>query len=261
MTLLLGRHQHGHVAPDGLFSRVAKQSLCSAVPGENGAVGCVGDDRILGALHDRRQESLGFLSRPARGDVPFDGNVADNLTEGVAHGSDLHVLGVAGAVFAAIDQLAVPDLAGRDGLPEFLIERRGATARFEDTRVLSDGFLAAVSRHPGERGIRILNCSEGVGDEDGVGGLPDGGRQPGALYIRVRAGKRLARRVHGSSLRGIDSTYRRLMHAIHGFLIDRLGFSSVRLRKRIESAGAGMRSEWTGGGVPYASGSARKAAG
>jgi hypothetical protein len=133
------------------------------------------------------KERLRFRGRAALGHVLFDGDIADDFAVRVPNGSDPHLLGVEGSVFPPIDHLAVPDSPGRDGIPELLVELRAVTSRFEEARVLSDRFLAAVSGHRRERGIHILNLPGGIGDDDGIGRLLDGCDQPGPLDIRLPA--------------------------------------------------------------------------
>src|SRR5674476_1674521 len=88
----------------------------------------------------------------ALGNVFFD---RDEVRDGAGRIQDRGyglIFGIQTPVFPAIDDLAVPRASGEDGLPQFLVERRGMFARLDQVPgVLADGFFSGV---PGELGER-----------------------------------------------------------------------------------------------------------
>ena len=178
----VGRHQNGSVLSDHVRGGIAEYRFRAAVPGEDGAGGREREDGVAGTLDDRSQERLRFLRRSPDAHVPLDRYVVGNLAAGILDRRDLHLLGVERAVLPPVDDLALPDPAASDGIPEILVERRRLKPGFEDARLPAHGFLAGVSRQCGEGGIHVLNCPVGRGDDDAFRGLFDSRGQAGAIY-------------------------------------------------------------------------------
>ena len=65
---------------------------------------------------------------------------------GVGDRRDGHFLGVVRAVLAFVDQFAMPDAAGKNGVPERLVERGVLPVGLEHARVPPDDFGGSCSR-------------------------------------------------------------------------------------------------------------------
>lgn len=167
------------------FGGIAEGGLGTAVPGKDVASGIAGDDGILGALDDGREQGLRFLGRAAAGDVVPGRDITDNRTTGVADRRDAHFLVIEGAILAAVHHFSVPDLSRLEVVPKIPVECSGLATRFEDARELAYGFLAAVASEGREGGIYILDSARGIGDDDAICGLLDGCRQGSLLDRRT----------------------------------------------------------------------------
>ena len=109
--------QHGNGMADDFASRVAEDGLGSVVPGQDDSRGSVGDDAVQGAFDDGSQKTAGCPGREPLCHVPFDGHEAGDCALSAPDGSDAHLLVVKSAVFAPVDELALPYLPGLDGPP------------------------------------------------------------------------------------------------------------------------------------------------
>jgi hypothetical protein len=116
--------------------------------------------------------------------VALDAHVVDDRPALVAHRADGGVFGVQAAVFLAVDQPSLPHLAGGDGRPQGLVKGEVLLAALEDAWVLADGLGLAVAGDALEGGIDVLDGAGGVGGDDALGGLVDGGRQARASLLR-----------------------------------------------------------------------------
>jgi len=68
----IGRDDQEDRLADGLDRRVAEQTLGGGVPAGDRSVQLTADDRVVGRLHDRRQQRAHLLGVVARGDVGDD---------------------------------------------------------------------------------------------------------------------------------------------------------------------------------------------
>jgi hypothetical protein len=57
-ALTIGRDQHGYGSADGFLRGVAKQPLGALVPTGDNSVEVLGDDGVVGRIHDCRHEAL-----------------------------------------------------------------------------------------------------------------------------------------------------------------------------------------------------------
>ena len=173
------RHKHGSMFSDDLRGCVPKQRLGAVVPTDDCSIRRYAIDRIVRGLHDRRQHGRSLFGLLPFGDVPLDGQVADDLAGGAVHRREAHLFAIERAILAPIDDFSVPDLAGSDGMPQVFVVFSRLESRFDDAWVLSDGFLSTVSGHRGKRRIHIIDLAGGIGDYDGIRGLLHGRDQPG----------------------------------------------------------------------------------
>ena len=169
--------------PDGLLRGETKNRFRSAVPGEDDAGGSEGDNGVFGVLDDGGEKGLGRLSRPLLGDVVLDGDVAGGCAVRVADGSDPHLLLIESAVLAPVGDSPVPDTAGEECVPQLCVEGGTVLAGTEDAGIVRPPLPLSISGHRREGGIHVLNQSGGIGDNDAVGSLLDGGNQ-----TRIRDG-------------------------------------------------------------------------
>lgn len=129
------------------------------------------------------------------GYVVFDGDIAGGCACRVEDGSDAHLLVIERAIFVPVGNFSLPDFAGEEGAPEFLIEGGIMAIGFEQAGIAPDGFLPGVAGEGGEGGIDVLDRSGGIGDHDAIGGLLQSRNQS-----RMRDGNASTR--HDSPRRG-----------------------------------------------------------
>ena len=84
-------------------------------------------------------------------------------------------------------ELSPPGFAGGDGFPEVAIKCRVLLAGFEDAGIISDRLGDRVARGFFERGIHVFDAPVGVGDDDGVRALLDGGAEILQFLLRPLA--------------------------------------------------------------------------
>ena len=77
----------------------------------------------------------------------------------------------------------MPDLARKDRLPKLPIISEVLATGLQKLRVLPDHFLGAVSGHPGEGWVDVLNRGRDIGNHDGFADLPNRGRDKGQTGI------------------------------------------------------------------------------
>ena len=135
------------------------QRLCHAFQ-QQGAVGEAGERIVESQPVDLR---LGlffgsdvFLDRDKMGDAPV--RLADRADDGV--------FGVFAAILALVVELALPDLAIAQGLPEIIVCSLRRLARMQHARILAKDFLAVVAGVANECFVDIFDVAREVGDDD-----------------------------------------------------------------------------------------------
>lgn len=127
-------------------------------------------------------EELGFGAF-AFGNIFFDGNEVSNFVGWVTDRVNVNGLPIEGAVFAAVDEFAVPGFAGEDGLPEIDISFFRGFGGAEEVRFFSEEFFEGVACEGAEGWVSVNDFGGGVSDEDGGGALLDcGGEEAHLLF-------------------------------------------------------------------------------
>ena len=122
-----------------------------------------------------------------RRDIALDCHKLGDRPVVIAHRRDRGLFFIKAAVFAAVDEVAVPDRSCRDDAPERFVERSVLLAAFQQPRGLPERVVTGVSGNPFERGIHILDHAHRVGDDDQFGCLLDDGGQPALGFFRLAA--------------------------------------------------------------------------
>ena len=126
--------------------------------------------------------------------VPLDGDEARYRTALVEDRREDGLLMEQAPVLAPVRHGAHERLPAREGCPQRLVERRSLDPALEDARVLAHDLVAGVAADLLEGRVHVLDRAGRVGDDDRVGGLLDGRRQPAHLELRAMAGARVADR-------------------------------------------------------------------
>jgi hypothetical protein len=79
---VFGRQKHGYVFPDDFLARVAAQKLRGAVPARDGSIQPHSMNRLIGRLHDRRQQPLGLFGFTLSGNVAGDDRDGFHVSRG-----------------------------------------------------------------------------------------------------------------------------------------------------------------------------------
>ena len=112
------------------------------------------------------------------GDVGEKRNVVLRLVVGVAHGSDVELLGVQLAVLALVPQLAVPVPPGLQVAPHGGVELGAVATGPQHPRTLAEHLLARIAGDPGKGVVDFDDAPRRVGDHDAfVGVRENAGRQ------------------------------------------------------------------------------------
>jgi len=136
--------------------------------GEKFALGLGG---VFGGEFGLLEGTLGVF---ARGDVFFDGDVVGGPALGVGDGGDAGELPVLFAVLLEVLKLAVPGLAGTDGLPKLFVDFGRGAGGAEDAWIFAEGLLLRVAGDFCEFGVYVLDLAVEVRDDDGGGAELDG---------------------------------------------------------------------------------------
>ena len=144
----------GHVPADDFISRVAVELLGGRVPAEDDPVHVLGQDGIVGGLHDRREACLDFLGAPALREIT--NKPAEVPVTSPAHGAD----GQLDREFAPVatercDFDALPEdgtLAGAEKVRQSLAVRLTVLWRNYQIR---EGAPDRFRRPPAENGFRL----------------------------------------------------------------------------------------------------------
>ena len=165
--------EHGQPQPaplglgHGLFQAV----------GQQGAVGQASEGVVVGV---ELQLQLVLFEG---GDVGEQREVLAHHALFVAHGADGLHLGVVLAVLAAVPQLALPVALVLQLLPHRHVEAALLAARFQEARVVAQGFLAAVAGDAAEGLVDVDDAAVFRGDHDAFAGVREhAGGQVQALF-------------------------------------------------------------------------------
>ena len=110
--------------------------------------------------------------------VPLDGDVARYRTALVENRREDSLLMEQGPVLAPVRDVGYERPPVHEGRPHGGVERRSLGPALEDARVLAHDLVAGVPADALEGWVHVLDRTARVGDDDRVGGLLDGRREP-----------------------------------------------------------------------------------
>ena len=117
------------------------------------------------------------------GDVGLDRDVVGDFAALLADRRHRGQYLVVGAIFALVDEFAMPALAVVDGIPQGDIAGIRGEARAQQGRGPAYHFVLLVTAGGEEGGVDVLDARPGVGDEDAVRALFEGQGQLAQLLL------------------------------------------------------------------------------
>ena len=120
------------------------------------------------------EEAAHYLQPALLADILLDRDVVRHAAVGLAHRGNDFGLDVNLAVLAAVDELAAPDPAFAQRLPQIPVGRGGCLSRLQHGGIAAQHLFHRIARHLRRGGIDVLDAALQVGDDDAVGALLDG---------------------------------------------------------------------------------------
>src|SRR5439155_21592190 len=107
---------------------------------------------------------------PAVAYIVFNCDEVRDIPIFISDRADGHLLGIEAAILTSVDELAVPNLTAKDGLPKIPVFGLVVTAGLENAWVLPQNFFRGVAGERRNGAIHPDNCSFSVGYHNAVGG-------------------------------------------------------------------------------------------